>query len=132
MINSAEEFVLLQTSEARNEYIRAAHEEAPDFVWMDIISRFPEMREWVAHNRTVPLNILEILARDMNESVRATVASKRKLSPELFDLLSQDMSESVRERVACNKKVPAHILKRLADDPVRFVREAALKRMENY
>nr|WP_307878672.1 hypothetical protein [Acinetobacter seifertii] len=104
MINSAEEFVLLRTSKARNEYSRAAHEEAPDFVWMDIISRFSEMREWVAHNRTVPLNILEILARDMNESVRATLASKRKLSPELFDLLSQDMSESVRERVACNKK----------------------------
>ncbi|OBY74852.1 hypothetical protein [Acinetobacter gyllenbergii] len=131
MISSAEEFVLLRTSESRDEYIRAAHDDATNIVWMDVISRFPEMREWVAHNRTVPLNILEILARDTNESVRATVASKRKLSPELFELLSQDKSEVVRERIAYNKKVPVNILRRLANDPVMFVREAALKHIGN-
>lgn len=131
MISSAEEFVFLRTSEIFEEYTRAAYDDASDVVWMDVISKFPEMREWVAHNKTVPLNILEILARDTNESVRSTVASKRKLSPELFDLLSQDKSEAVRERVACNKKVPIHILRRLVDDPTMFVREAALKRIGN-
>ena len=58
MINSAEEFILLRNSETRDEYIRAASEDASDLVWIDIISRFPEMREWVAYNKTVPLNIL--------------------------------------------------------------------------
>lgn len=131
MISSAEEFVFLRTSEIFEEYTRAAYDDASDVVWMDVISKFPEMREWVAHNKTVPLNILEILAGDTNESVRSTVASKRKLSPELFDLLSQDKSEAVRERVACNKKVPIHILRRLVNDPTMFVREAALKRIGN-
>lgn len=131
MINSAEEFVILRTSETHAEYMRAAHEDASDIVWIDVLCRFPEMREWVAHNKTVPLNILEILARDKNESVRARVADKRKLSPELFDLLSQDESESVRERIAYNKKSPIHVLKRLANDPIMFVREAALKRIGN-
>lgn len=131
MISSAEEFVFLRTSEIFEEYTRAAYDDASDVVWMDVISKFPEMREWVAHNKTVPLNILEILARDTNESVRSTVASKRKLSPELFDLLSQDKSEVVRERIACNKKVPIHILRRLVNDPTMFVREAALKRIRN-
>ena len=131
MIKSAEEFVLLRSSEAPEEYIRAVQEEASDTVWMDVISKFPEMKEWVAHNRTVPLNILNILSQDMNDSVRATVASKRKLSPELFELLSKDRSEVVRERVAYNKKAPIHILRMLAKDQIMFVREAALKRIEN-
>jgi len=131
LISSAEEFVFLRTSEIFEEYTRAAYDDASDVVWMDVISKFPEMREWVAHNKTVPLNILEILARDTNESVRSTVASKRKLSPELFDLLSQDKSEAVRERIACNKKVPIHILRRLVNDPTMFVRETALKRIGN-
>ena len=131
MINSAEEFVLLRKSEKRDEYIRSAYENASDLVWMDVISKFPEMREWVAHNKTVPLNILEILARDKSESVRATVAMKRKLSPELFDLLSRDHSEEVRYRIACNKKSPIYILKMLANDPIMFVREAALKHVES-
>ncbi|MFI8127055.1 hypothetical protein [Acinetobacter sp. ABJ-A23_2] len=131
MISSAEEFVFLRTSEIFEEYTRAAYDDASDVVWMDVISKFPEMREWVAHNKTVPLDILEILARDTNESVRSTVASKRKLSPELFDLLSQDKSEAVRERIACNKKVPIHILRRLVNDPTMFVRETALKRIGN-
>jgi len=131
MIKSAEEFVLLRRSEASDKYMRAVHEEATDTVWMDVISKFPEMKEWVAHNRTVPLNILNILARDMDDSVRAAVASKRKLSPELFELLSKDKSEVVRERVAYNKKAPIHILRMLAKDQIMFVREAALKRIEN-
>ncbi|EOR09703.1 hypothetical protein MMP65_13150 [Acinetobacter sp. ANC 3926] len=131
MIKSAEEFILLRNSETHDEYMRAAYENASDLVWIDVISRFPEMREWVAYNKTVPLNILETLARDKNESVRATVAMKRKLSPELFDLLSRDNSEEVRHRIACNKKTPIYILKMLTNDPIMFVREAALKHVVN-
>ena len=91
MINSAEEFVRLRNSELPDEYRRAAHEEAPISVWHDVISRFPgSVRGWVAHNKAVPLEILKVLARDPEVSVRMTVASKRKLSPELFEVLSRD------------------------------------------
>ena len=44
MINSAEEFVRLRSSELPEEYWRAAHEEVPDAVWLDVIARFPDMR----------------------------------------------------------------------------------------
>lgn len=130
MINSAEEFVRLRSSELPEEYWRAAHEEASDVVWLDVIARFPDMRWWVAQNKTVPLSMLEILARDADVSVRSMVAHKRKLSPALFDLLSQDSEGTVRSSIANNRKVPMHILKRLADDPEAFIREAVLKRLE--
>jgi hypothetical protein len=64
MINSAEEFVRLRNSELPEDYLRSANEEAPIHVWYDILLRFPTMREWVVHNRTVPLEILEVLACD--------------------------------------------------------------------
>ncbi len=129
MLGSAEEFVRLRLSHVPEDYQRAAHEEAPIAVWLDVIARFPEMREWVAHNKTVPLEILEILAGDGNASVRATVANKRKLSAALFEALSRDGDEGVRHRLAFNKKTPTSVLERLASDPVDLVRETALKRL---
>ena len=55
VITSAEEFVQLRTSRNPDEYHRAAHEEASVETWLDVIERFPDMRSWVAHNKTVPL-----------------------------------------------------------------------------
>lgn len=107
----------------------AVEDAAPISVWLDVIDRFPEMKEWVVHNRTVPLEILEILASDLERRVRATVADKRKLSATLFDLLSRDVDEVVRQRIAYNKKAPIMIIERLALDPVPLVRTAALERL---
>lgn len=129
MITSAEEFVRLRGSENSEEYLRAAGDQAPLAVWLDVVSRFPEMRAWVAHNRTVPLEVLEVLARDISASVRATVAEKRKLSLELFDLLSRDRDEVVRQRIAYNKKTPEHVLEHLSIDPSPLVCAAAIKRL---
>lgn len=129
MISSAEEFVRLRTSDLPDEYSIAAEDEAPTTVWFDVISRFPEMREWVVHNKTVPIEILEVLARDDSASVRATVADKRKLSPELFDLLARDDDELVRLRLAYNKKAPMHVLEQLSVDASTLVRTTAMKRL---
>jgi hypothetical protein len=129
MIESAEEFLRLRTSDRRDEYATAAEDDAPLEVWMNVIERFPEMREWVAHNKTVPLEILELLAKDQSPKVRSVVADKRKLSSDLFDLLSRDSHEVVRQRVAYNRKVPLDVLKRLAEDPVGLVRDAANKQL---
>ncbi|MGW5380983.1 hypothetical protein [Nocardia sp. NPDC003963] len=76
MIESAEEFVRLRCSEDPAEYNRAAHEEASEQTWREVIARFPEMRVRVAHNKTVPLNILEELRGD-DEWVRSMVRAKR-------------------------------------------------------
>lgn len=124
MIGSAEEFVRLRTSEIPAEYGRAASEEAPLAVWHDVIRGFPEMREWVALNKTVPLEILSILARDDDVNVRIMVAMKRKLTPELFAFLSRDDAEQVRVRIAYNRKTPIDILERLQEDPSALVRSA--------
>ncbi len=129
MIESAEEFVRLRTSELRDEYLQAAEDEAPLAVWRDVIERFADMREWVVLNKTVPLEVLEVLASDASASVRAAVADKRKLSQALFQLLSSDVDEVVRQRIAYNKKVPPNLLDRLAEDPSPLVREAARMRL---
>jgi hypothetical protein len=124
VIRSAEEFVALRESEDPCEYGRAARDDASIEVWKEVILSYPEMRKWVAYNKTVPIGILEILANDSDPEVRRFVAAKRKLTIELFEYLSNDEDESVRLRVARNPKVPKHLLYKLADDDSMFVREA--------
>jgi hypothetical protein len=77
VIESAEEFVRLRTSEDPSEYARAAHDEATVETWRDVIERFPHMRFWVTQNKTVPLVILEELRSDPDKRVRSMVRAKR-------------------------------------------------------
>jgi hypothetical protein len=79
VIASAEEFVRLRTSDDPADYGRAAHDEATEETWREVIKRFPEMRFWVAQNKTVPLNILEELRMDPDERVRSMVESASPL-----------------------------------------------------
>jgi hypothetical protein len=131
MIHSAEEFVRLRRSELPEEYNRAGSEEAPVEVWLAVLEQFPDLREWVALNKAVPISILERLARDSDPKVRATVASKRKLTEELQVLLAQDPDASVRERLACNAKCSTEIRRQLANDLELFVRSAAIERLQS-
>ena len=80
MINSAEEFVRLRSSEKMDEYLKAAWDEAPFEVWLEVIKKYPEMREWVAHNKSIPVEILEILAADADKRVRFMVALKKTIT----------------------------------------------------
>jgi len=54
-IESAQEFYRLRTSEVESEYTRAAEAAASIDVWMEVIRLYPDMRQWVAHNKTVQL-----------------------------------------------------------------------------
>jgi len=125
MIDSAEEFVRLRTSANPQEYRRAANDEATVEVWRDVIQRFPEMKEWVIHNKQIQIEILALMARDPSASIRSCVADKRKLGAQLFDTLSRDADESVRARIAWNQGAPVEILQRLARDDTALVRQAA-------
>ncbi|MEJ2815571.1 hypothetical protein [Caulobacter sp. CCG-8] len=125
MIASAEEFVRLRTSQEPADYHRAAHEPAGTAIWLEVIARYPGMKPWVAHNKTVPLEILRVLAEDADHDVRFAVATKRKLDGPLFDRLSRDRDEGVRARIARNPNTPAEIRRRLMDDPSPLVAEAA-------
>lgn len=130
MIESAEEFRALRLSENPDEYNRAAYEEAPLQVWLDIITRMPDMRRWVAHNKTVPIAVLERLAEDPDERVRYWVAQKRKLPESLQLRLTKDPSPSVRVNLAYNAKVTARVLEVLANDPDEWIRTKVEERIE--
>jgi len=85
VIGSADEFVRLRTSADPAEYERAAHDEAAERTWRDVIARFPEMRLWVPQNKTVPLSVLENLRNDPDQRVRDMVRAKgvwRRAHPE--------------------------------------------------
>ena len=129
MIGSAEEFVELRTSELRAEYLRATNESASYEVWLDVIQRFPDMRFWVAQNKTVTAEVLAVLARDPDPHVRLMVAMKKKLTNELFVLLAADQDDSVRASVAHNNKTPTEILNRLAEDQSPIVSAVARARL---
>jgi hypothetical protein len=99
MIESADEFLRLRTSEDPAEYNRAAAEAATEQTWLDAIERFPEMRFWVAQNETVPLSVLEILRHDSDERVRHMVTSKRSWARAHPDATSQPQGlENTRSR----------------------------------
>jgi hypothetical protein len=129
MITSAEEFVRLRNSDEIELYTRAAHDSAPEEVWLDVIHRYPEMKKLVAHNKTVPHSILRILATDTDSDVRSMVARKRKAEWAILEALANDPCESVRTAIATNKKTPAYILQRLADDPCEYIAKVARKRL---
>ncbi|MCA7996838.1 hypothetical protein [Burkholderia metallica] len=130
MIHSAEEFVALRASSIKDEYDRAATEEAPVSVWKDVIDRFPEYRKWVAHNKTVPLEILTLLCK-FEPDVRRSVAVRRKLSDGLFELLSKDLDAVVRQGIASNKKAPISIIRRLVQDEDEDVSRVAKYNLES-
>ena len=127
MIESAEQFRSLRESERADEYSRAAHDEAPLEVWLDIIDRMPDMRFWVAQNKTVPILVLDKLADDMDSRVRDMVARKRRLPEPLQIKLATDPDPAVRCALASNANLALRALEILADDHDDMV-SAALKR----
>ena len=129
MILSAEEFVKLRLSSDSVQYNHASQEEASEQVWFEIIDKFPDLRAWVVHNKTVPISILDFLSNDLDPEIRAVVADKRKLTPELRYKLALDKDSSVRARIAYNAKCEYEILLLLANDVEFHVREAALSRL---
>lgn len=133
MIETADQFVLLRTSENIELYQKAANEPATEDTWQEIIRKYPDMRVWVARNKTVPLNILEVLSHDENADVRHAVAMKRKSSQDILQRLAQDPNESVRLRVALNPKTPKVVLEQLLHDQwSRVVEEAEIRLAEDF
>lgn len=130
-IESADEFVRLRYSDDRDDYTRAATEPASTEVWNEVIERYPDARFWVAQNKTVPLEILAILASDPDAQVRRMVAAKRKLTPELLASLASDEDDAVRMSVARHKNTPHEILENLRSDSWSEVRLVASQRLKD-
>jgi len=131
MIESAAEFIRLRTSENLDDYHQAATDSAPNDVWYELVGEHPEMKFWVAQNKTVPVDILEILSTDADPKVRWMVASKNRLPQHLQLRLANDDDESVRHRIACNKKAIESVLQVLAVDESELVRLKAIDRLRS-
>lgn len=129
MITTADEFVELCTSDLEENNFRARNDRLPDEVCLNIITRFPEMRRWVAQNTTVSQSVLRILAEDPDWRVRWTVAAKRSTDMTLLAKLAEDPDEGVRRRVAFNKKTPDWILELLLNDSVEDISDHARRRL---
>ncbi len=131
MISSAEEFVRLRQSEKQEEYSRSAQEEAPIDVWNAVIENYPDMAFWVAHNKTVPYEILEILACHNEGRVRSMVASKNKLKEALLLKLTSDQDDAVSMNIARHKKATANVLSQLTNDSWNEISNLASERIKN-
>ena len=116
MIETAQEFVFLCCSKNDSDIARSLSEEASLDVWTDLIFNFKSHQIDVAQNRTIPSEIMRILAAQGDEVVRSILAEKRRLPPDLFDLFSKDPSSLVRKKVAANKKTSIDIVRSLVDD----------------
>lgn len=130
MIESAEEFVTLRQSEDPDLYTRAAQDSAREEVWLEVVKRYPEMKVWVVHNKTVPGSILRTLASDPDPNVRASVAQKRKVGDAILEKLAYDADGRVRLEVAVNKRTPLYLLRVLLHDDWERVAEVARDRLK--
>jgi hypothetical protein len=130
MIRSVAEFVALRNSEDPADQTRATNGAADDKVWLFVIEHHPDLRKWVAQNKTVPLSILRLLIDDVDPVTRSWVARKRKLDRAMFVTLSADADERVRHALANNAKLPPDLLRLLSEDPVELVSTEAQQRLD--
>lgn len=129
MISSADQFKKLRRSRSQDDQARATNDAAPISVWQEVIKKFPDLREWVAHNKRVPIEILEHLSNDSDARVRCVVASKNKLTSALRQKLAADVDATVRQRIVYNSKCEIELLRILADDPEPLVKTAAMMKL---
>ena len=61
MINTAEEFNKLRSSKNLDEQHRAGVEEASIETWKEVIIKYPELKQWVIYNKTIPIDLLSCI-----------------------------------------------------------------------
>ena len=131
MIATAQEFKRLRESADPEEYGRAASDEATLDVWLEVIDEMPEMPEmrfWVAQNKTVPIEIHELLSVSADAQVRGMVARKRKITESIAVRLASDPIQTVRAALAVNAKLPDVARHILLSDPSPLVQDALARR----
>ncbi|ANY23612.1 hypothetical protein [Gordonia terrae] len=127
MITSLSEYESLLNSDDLEDRHRVARDSAPAEVWLRIISEVPEYRAFVVQNKTLPLDVLRILAQDVDRDVRFTVAMRRAAAKDetIARLLASDSDAGVRAALAKNPKLDQTVLQQLARDEDEWVRECA-------
>ena len=75
-------------------------------------------------------DILDVLSRNKDVSIRCGVARSENVSAETLERLSRDKNAYVRSWVARNRNVSVEILERLKNDSDKYVRDMAIKTLE--
>ena len=130
MIKSVDEFLRLRTSEIKEDYDRAVNDEAEISTWIEVIEKHPDYKQWVVHNKTVPIKILEMLTFDEDPAVRGAVAKKRKINDKIFMALSKDRDETVRYALICNTKLTSDQLQQIETGDSDWLNEQLEERLE--
>ncbi|MEU8222521.1 hypothetical protein [Kribbella sp. NPDC048915] len=126
MIGSADEFVGLRRSWDGTDWQRIKRDEAPLEVWLEIVREHPDMRFWVAFNRTLPAEVVRLLSQDSDWRVRARIASRKDAPGDVLAALSADPHDAVAASVAGNPGTPDDALTRLTGHHWDQVRSKAL------
>lgn len=123
MINTADEFITLRQSDDMDNQYRASHDKAEIDVWLDIIRNYPDFKIWVIHNKTIQIEILELLCTDKDHNVRSNVARKRKINDAIFNTLSVDSDENVRYALMCNTNLSVEKIRAIKVDDSNWLTE---------
>jgi leucine rich repeat (LRR) protein len=107
---------------------RLTHDEAPLEVWRAVIASLPEARETVAKNKSLPGELLVVLAADEDRRVREEVAGRRGLPRAAQAILVRDAETLVRHRLAFNRSLDQDLRLQLREDAEAMVRDAAATR----
>jgi len=130
VIGTVGEFIQFASSEVDVERRRAALEDAPLDVWMNLVTHHPKYRFAVAQNKTIPDEVIRLLAGDSDWRVRQCVASKRRCPPDVLALLATDENESIASTVASHPNTPPEALLMLANHSWGAIREKVAQRLE--
>jgi len=123
MIGTADEFIRLRQSNGMSDQYRANHDTANVSVWLKIIKTYPDFKYWVIHNKTIQIEVLEILCVDKDPKIRSAVARKKKINDKIFDILRIDSDINVRYTLLCNTKLPLEKIKTVKVDDSDWLKE---------
>ena len=130
LIHNASEFIDTLENPESSDHALIRFGMASTTTWLEIIQHSEDAAVWVALNKTIPVEVIEVLAQHSSARVRRFAAAKNRITPELILLLSTDSDPSVRLRIAIHKKTGAEILRQLLRDDWEQVVETARKRLD--
>ena len=124
-INEAAQFEAMLRSDRSRDRDRALRISMSPAAWQRVIVERPALRRWLPFHRSVPLDVLQQLARDPDVEVRWAVAYSPRASSAMLRTLGQDVDWRVRTGVAGNRRAPRRIARALLADPVAQVAQTA-------
>ena len=130
LIRNASEFIDTLEHPESTDHVLIRFGTASTETWLEIVRHSEDAAVWVALNKTIPVEVIEVLARHASARVRRFAAARNRVTPELIVLLSTDSDPGVRLRIAIHKKTGAEILRQLLRDDWAEVVAIARKRLD--